>query len=74
MLRAYKPFSLLRTSLVRYKPVTRILLFKRMSSTAKTEQEWKVVLTPEQFRVLREKGLVYPFVSFKKKKNILILT
>lgn len=39
-----------------YKPVTQksFLLFKQMSS--KTESEWKVVLTPEQFRVLRQKG------------------
>lgn len=27
-----------------------------MESGSKSEQEWKAVLTPEQFRILREKG------------------
>lgn len=67
MLRAYKPLSLLRTSLIRYRPVTRILLFKQMST--KTEEDWKVVLTPEQFRVLRQKGITH-VVSFCLERHL----
>ena len=33
------------------------------SSTAKTDAEWKQLLTPEQYRVLREKGTERPYSS-----------
>lgn len=52
-----KPILLSSTYLFRYhKPILQksFLLTKHMST--KSEQEWKVVLTPEQFRVLRQKG------------------
>lgn len=46
-----------RPLLARYsKPITQrsFLFFKQMS--VKSDSEWKVVLTPEQFRILRQKG------------------
>jgi len=30
----------------------------------KTEEEWRAVLSPEQFRILRQKGTEYVFVLF----------
>lgn len=35
---------------------SRTIGFHKLMST-KTEQEWRAILTPEQFRVLRQKGL-----------------
>jgi len=39
---------------------SRFKLHRNMTSIKKTEQEWKAVLSPEQFRILRQKGTEPP--------------
>ncbi len=34
-----------------------------MEKLKKTEQEWKSELTPEQYKIVREKGTEAPFTS-----------
>lgn len=41
--------------LVKRQPLIKPLITTKLMST-KTDAEWRVVLTPEQFRVLRQKG------------------
>lgn len=55
-LRLYKPTSRLIYSIYRRPYIT----LTRPLSTMKTESEWQAILTPQQFRVLRQKGTEAP--------------
>jgi hypothetical protein len=49
--------ALFKTSVSINKPSTYQLIKPKLMST-KSEAEWRIILTPEQFRVLRQKGKI----------------